>query len=429
MRVGRATMLIALSVLGACGSSLAPSSTPSAGASASIWPALARASPPPIASTSPRRATPSPVPDLTPSPSARAIGSAFTFKDGERWMLGYNESRAFANAVVVLPDGAAPVSFAVPNVQKILNPTYVDRLHGWALGRVESFGPLPNCQHAGSRCDDVILATVDGGRTWSIVRSVYSTGVTGYTFHGLQFIDARRGWTVQYLDSCSSPCQADLLATEDGGATWTVRSSAAPGRVFDAVRFVDATWGWAVETDWWTYFGASGRATRLLATADGGRTWTPQLDGVGVYGITALDRSHAWAIAREIGCGPGCPIPPTQLYKTTDGEHWSKVIDNFDPSGCVGANLFRPTFLDANRGLITSGGLSLGDRGGVLSSKDGGSTWSCASEQPRPANARQQALIYSASFVVVTRDIEGSDHLIVTADLGATWTERDLPRF
>ncbi len=365
-------------------------------------------------------------PELTRSPSARTIGSAFAFNGGDRWVLGYVD-----RALVLAPEaGAAFTTRSTPvGLQSLRDFTFIDELHGWATGRIASFGPIPGCAHAGSRCTDVILATVDGGRTWSIIRSVNTTGITGDTFRGLQFIDARHGWTVQYLDTCS-PCKADLLATVDGGATWTVQSSASQDRVLNSFRFVDALHGWAIETDWWPYFGAASGTTRLLATGDGGKTWTAQLDGVGVYDITVLDRSHAWVIARDLACAKGsCPTRPTQLYRTTDGDHWSLVVDNFESFGCVGTYLFRPTFIDAERGLITSGGPGLADPGGVLSSKDGGSTWSCAPGQPQPANAQEAPLIYSASFVVVTRGTDGSDHLLMTTDLGATWTERVLPRF
>jgi photosystem II stability/assembly factor-like uncharacterized protein len=305
--------------------------------------------------------------------------------------------------------------------------TFADALHGWALARIMERGDLPNCQHAGTTCHDVILATVDGGRTWSTVRSVYTTGVTGYTFHGLQFVDAKHGWTAQYIDTCSQPCAGELLATDDGGATWSVRSRA--DGVFTAFHFVDTLRGWAIESGWWSYFGSIARETRLLATADGGRTWTRRLDGVPVYDVTATDPTHAWAIAHQYDCGPGCAVQPVQLYRTTDGEHWSLIANDLAALSCVGPHIFGPVFIDAQRGVVTSGGPSLDDRGGVLVTQDGGVTWSCAASQPAPSNAQQQALRYGDSLLVITRGIDGSDHVLATSDLGARWSERDLPPF
>jgi photosystem II stability/assembly factor-like uncharacterized protein len=373
-------------------------------------------------STALPKATATLPPELTRAPTARTIAGAFTFGQSGRSGIGYID-----NGVVLLPDGGTPRSFRLPFAGWISDASFADGLRGWAVGRVESFGPLPNCQHAGSRCDDVILATADGGRTWSTQRSIYTTGATGYTFHGIQFIDALHGWTVQFLDACA-PCRADLLATEDGGAQWVVRSSAPKDRIFDAVRFVDAAHGWAIETDWWPYFGAASGTTRLLGTSDGGATWTAQLVGAGLYDITALDRTHAWAIARDLTCASRpCPTSPTQLYRTTDGTHWTRVVDAFERFACVGAHVFPPAFADADLGLLASGGAQ-SDPGGVLISADGGATWSCSAQQPRPANAQQQPLASVGAFVIVVRDASGSDHLLTTSDAGATWTERELPR-
>ena len=50
------------------------------------------------------------------------------------------------------------------------------------------------------------------------------------------------------------------------------------------------------------------------------------------------------------------------------------------------------------------------------------------SSQPNPANARQRPLLYGGSLAVITMGTDGSDHLFLTTDLGAHWTERDAPR-
>lgn len=337
-------------------------------------------------------------------------------------MLGYTEG-----GVVLRPDRDAPLYLPNPIYGAIGDVTFVDLLHGWATGRIAR-GPQAACQQAFPYppCRDVILATKDGGRSWSIIREVTTTGVTGYTFHGLQFVDVRHGWTVQFLDSCSASCGTQLLVTEDGGATWTVRWYTAPDRVLDNFRFVDALHGWATEGDWWTYDEADQRTTRLLGTVDGGATWSTQLQNVGVVDITALDAAHAWALARAQGCGSaGCPV---RLYRTTDGKMWSLAADHLDAHACAGSRIHRPLFLDADRGILATGGREATDRGGVLVTGDGGRTWTCAASQPATSNAASAALRFGDSALVVARDQWGSDHLYATSDLGATWTEMDLSR-
>jgi photosystem II stability/assembly factor-like uncharacterized protein len=418
---------LVLAVTMACGAQPTPSAAaPTPGASASTHgasaPAEAAATTPPTATPAARSPvpsqTPTRTPELTRSPSARAIGAAFSFRDGDRWVLGYIDGR-----LVLLPNRGAPVSLKLSLPASISEITFTDALHGWALGRVESVGFIPGCQHAGTTCHDVIVATADGGRTWSTVRSIYTTGATGFTFNGLQFVDAKHGWTVQFLDSCSQSCAGEMLATDDGGATWSVRSRA--NGVFTAFKFVDAMRGWAIESSWWTDADADAKTTRLLATSDGGRTWTRQLDSVSAYDIFALDRAHAWALARQTSCGPTCAVTPVELYRTTDGEHWSLAAKDLDSLPCAGHALFGPVFVDADRGLIASGGRELGDSGGILTTRDGGVTWSCASSQPNPANAQQHPLVVGDSVAVITMGSDGSDHLFMTTDLGAHWTERE----
>ena len=424
-------LISVLFVLASCG---APAVAPATNDIATVRPDVTQASPTLAPSTSPAASasptsqptrspasTPVRTPELTRVPDARTIAQAFTFKDRDHWVLGYLDGKA---GLVLVPESGTPlVSRALP--APLSEITFVDSLRGWATGRIMQVDLLPGCQHAGTTCHDVIASTVDGGRTWKIVRSVYTTGVTGYTFHGLQFVDGLHGWTVQYLDSCSVSCAGELLATEDGGATWTVRSRAKG--VFSSFRFIDPLRGWAVETDWWTYYDANGPATRLLATSDGGRTWSQELEGAPVYEIAVLDGTHAWAIARQATCGPSCPANPVQLYRTTDGARWSLVASDLSSRTCVGRYVFAPAFIDATRGVIASGGTELADTGGVLITRDAGETWTCAGSQPAPANAQRGPLPYAGSLLLVTRGNDGSDHVLVSSDAGLSWRERALP--
>ena len=408
-----ATLLVAVSC--------APTAVPNASTSPvrtssvavpTVAPTLSPA--PPAPSLVPLTPRPAPTAPLTPAPNAKTVRSLFALNGAGRWTLGYLDERG---RLVIAPDGGTAAVTAPP--APVDDVTFVDDLRGWAIGRVMVSGPLPGCAHAGTTCTDVILATTDGGRTWTTQKSVPTTGVTGFTFHGLHFIDALHGFTVEY-DDLASPPHADLVATDDGGRTWTVRSSAANDRVFDSVHFVDALHGWAVEGSWWSDFGAAPTTTRLLATSDGGRTWSPQLTGVGVYGINAVDASHAWAIARG-------GLTPAEIYRTTDGLNWIRAA-SLDGLTCAGSQAYPPTFVDASRGMIATGGRDLGDAGGVLITQDGGATWSCAASQPTPANATTAPIIFKGSLIVVTRGRDGFDHLMQTTASAATWSERPLPR-
>ncbi|MCZ6574991.1 MAG: YCF48-related protein [Gammaproteobacteria bacterium] len=76
------------------------------------------------------------------------------------------------------------------------------------------------------------------------------------TLQAVHFVDAERGWAVGDGGT--------VLATTDGGRTWSVRDAGTTAALW-SVDFVDAERGWAV-----------GDGGTVLATTDGGRTWTAQ---------------------------------------------------------------------------------------------------------------------------------------------------------
>jgi photosystem II stability/assembly factor-like uncharacterized protein len=155
--------------------------------------------------------------------------------------------------------------------------------HGWAVG------------------DGRILATSDGGRTWT---RQYSGPAALYQ---VDFTDASDGWAVG---------AGALLRTTDGGATWTALTE--PCQAIDAVSFVSPSVGYAVAG------GAGGTpvlgsltgaysGSRLLRTADGGTTWQ-QLTGTPADPQSACFTSAA----------TGYLGTPGKIWRTGDGgQAWS----------------------------------------------------------------------------------------------------------
>jgi len=131
-------------------------------------------------------------------------------------------------------------------------------------------------------CD--ILATADGGRTWTVQLQ------TDARLTHLQFLNAQAGFA-------TGP--TTVLATGDGGARWLVRDTGAAR--LQSIRFVTADTGWAVS------------AGGLARSTDGGRHWTEVLR-TGACSFSSLsfpDAAEGWAG----GQGPGGPC----LYDTGDG--------------------------------------------------------------------------------------------------------------
>lgn len=134
---------------------------------------------------------------------------------------------------------------------------FLDSLHGWI-----------NISATGNMQPGMLLATSDGGQTWSWVNS---PGVTG----SMVFATLQDGFQVGYFGF------EDLFATHDGCKTWqSVKLSAPPevgGAVYptfqDAPVFQDNNTGYLVVH----YAGPPDVPSKLVVylTRDTGRTWQP----------------------------------------------------------------------------------------------------------------------------------------------------------
>ena len=99
----------------------------------------------------------------------------------------------------------------------------------------------------------------------------------------MDFVDPQHGWIIGQ-PFITGGVSAVLLATADGGQTWTaVGGGAFDGTYLTAVDFVDAQHGWVA-------------GDGVFATSDGGATWTKVVSGLGwVAGLAAVDETHVWA--------------------------------------------------------------------------------------------------------------------------------------
>jgi photosystem II stability/assembly factor-like uncharacterized protein len=136
-------------------------------------------------------------------------------------------------ADLTLPEDVADI--VQPGDVLLYDVQFPTAQQGWAVGE---FG--------------VILATADGGKTWTVQKSPVET-----TLFGVHFTDAQNGW--------ATGIEQVLLHTSDGGQSW--RKSEVPGRkgfvlgIYDVA--VQGKIGWAI-----------GDSGLLLRSTDGGETWT-----------------------------------------------------------------------------------------------------------------------------------------------------------
>ena len=130
----------------------------------------------------------------------------------------------------------------------------------------------------------------------------------------LDFLDSQHGWIDRPAAHHGGASTSVLLATSDGGQTWT---AAGDRRSFDgmfltAVDFLDAQHGWVA-------------GDGIFATSDGGATWTKVVGGLWwVAGLAAVDQTHVWAGADGGGIvstvdAAGDTAPPTTLSEGARG--------------------------------------------------------------------------------------------------------------
>ena len=189
-----------------------------------------------------------------------------------------------------------------------------------------------------------ILATTDGGTTWNKQKS----GTSDY-LGAVAFANASDGWAV------GGGNDGLALATTDGGATWNKQASSTVASFF-GVTCSDATHAWAV--GW-------GNVGLILATTDGGATWNYQDVTVAAFlGVTSTDAAHAWAVGiSSDNSAPAAPWHDTILATTDGGVTWTPQ----DPH--------TSQFLTGIAFANVTDGWAVGDDGTIRATTDGGTTW------------------------------------------------------
>lgn len=220
---------------------------------------------------------------------------------------------------------------------------------GWAVGK-----------------SAVILHTEDGGNTWRRQQSPIPD--TKHLFK-VAALDARTAWAVGDWGA--------MTATTDGGATWVdrslgtgvpIRQESTGGRVTNTitddvilydVQFLDGRTGYVC-----------GEFGTVLATRDGGATWErleTDTDKT-LFGLGFASADEGWVTGMD-----------GLLLHTTDGGRSWKVQHGRTEVAALEDLGFLETL--RNPGLyqvrVTGRyGLVVGDTGLILSTKDGGKTWS-----------------------------------------------------
>jgi photosystem II stability/assembly factor-like uncharacterized protein len=244
----------------------------------------------------------------------------------------------------------------------------------------------------------------------------------------IHFIDANRGW---YVNGAGK-----IFATADGGKTWTLQLEQ-PGTFFRTVGFIDADNGFAgnIGID---YFPGVTDTRPLYRTRDGGKTWkvVESLTGEQVKGLCAIDVLHtpyvnAGKLDHRVVIHAGGRVggPATLLRSLDGGDSW-KVIDMTAHT----AMILDVKFFDAMNGVVF--GASDSDvqtsHARIIRTQDGGVTWKVVYESKRPFEITWKGSFPSAKVGYATVQSYDPDpastqrYVVKTTDGGRSWKELPL---
>lgn len=286
------------------------------------------------------------LPGLTPTQD-------FSFFDSNH---GYGVGIAADPAALVrTEDGGATWALVNTTLKRPLALSFLDAVKGWAVTE----GPESRRE---------VVRTVDGGRTWTQAATLPVNPANGLApFHPfLQFFSADNG----LVEPLEWP-QTTLARSTDGGRTWTPGGSLKrqPGS-WIKLAFLNPDQGFAALQN---QSGSGKSSVTLLKTSDGGKTWSnlPAVDGdYWVEGLAFTSADQGFLLVRR---EPLSHQPAEQLLRTTDGgKTWQPsavTVNGTNPLADAPPEATRMSFLDGSRGWILT-------PAGMLSTKDGGRTWS-----------------------------------------------------
>jgi len=263
--------------------------------------------------------------------------------------------------LVSTDDGASWTQAAVPTRVLLTAVHMHDERTGWAVGH-----------------DAVILRTVDGGETWTLVHQAPEEELP---LLDVWFRDEHNGFAVG--------AYGYFLATEDGGETWAPRSISEDDFHLNAlVPVVDAEF--RTETPEPDRTGTHRPENRTARTGTRGPGTEPKRAG-----------SQRLYIAAEAGV----------VYRSDDGgKTWREL-----PSPYAGS-WFGGLAMDENRVLL------VGLRGHLFHSEDGGKTWT---EVATGTQATLTGAIRLPSGSIVITGLEGS--VLASGNGGHSVSTRRLP--
>ncbi len=165
-----------------------------------------------------------------------------------------------------------------------------------------------------------ILKTTNGGTNWTSL----STGITSY-LHSIQMVDTLNGYAVGSAIA-NNTTNASIFKTTDGGATWNPQTNPVGVGGFNVVFMLDINTGYAL--------GNSG----LLKTSNGGALWTQQIPPYSIYeahSIYFVNRSTGY-MGYYSGVGKTVDSGTTWTAQSATGANFADIYSLFFTDAITG---------------------------------------------------------------------------------------------
>lgn len=310
-------------------------------------------------------------------------------------------------ASVSKPPSEAP-SPSPAGAAEIGGIAFFDAQHGLVVGGSDNSGGL------GPGGSGVLWRTDDGGTTWA------KTALGATAVWSVATVGPSLAWAGAVCATDAPPsCQSALLASHDGGQTWSTISNEA----FAALSFVDANDGWG--------------ASPLRHTTDGGRTWSnsptqpcPASLDMRPAGISFVDARRGWVACA--GDSVGTQETQKEVVGTTDGGRtWevlaSAYVTTPDVGSIPGADVLGGIAMRPNgTGLIW---MPIGAVDGTWRTVDGGRTWIDMRFGAHAGDygARAACLVDDHFWLMVLEGGDQGRQIVRSTDSGTTWQEIATP--
>jgi photosystem II stability/assembly factor-like uncharacterized protein len=272
----------------------------------------------------------------------------------------------------------------LPQGNSITDYAYAGDKNMWAVGDVGT-----------------ILASSDGGATWTAQRSGTDLPMTS-----VRFADSKVGW--------ATATNGTILRTIDGGAHWTLLSSGRP----DASTLVAA-----IDSNTAAVGSNYGQATYL--TRDGGVHWDAINVPGGAQRVSIVSATDIWAVAYTW-------TGPSLVHSTDGGTTWSDVAV---PAATFSSRSFTNLrFVNSTLGWITFEESGYDSTTGWTSkttgyrTNDGGTTWTAFDVNPFSISGYYNPTTFD--FVSAEAIFAHSPYQTAikrSVDGGVTWQDLPLP--